>query len=69
MEDCFLEIRAGYYSFFPEEMDDDSRPRLNFTSFQVNGSEVIPSDQGILKQPLWKTDEINLSYSQNIFST
>jgi signal transduction histidine kinase/ligand-binding sensor domain-containing protein len=58
----------GYYSFFPEEMEDDSRPRLNFTSFQVNGNEVIPSGGGILKQQLWKTNEINLSYNQNIFS-
>jgi signal transduction histidine kinase/ligand-binding sensor domain-containing protein len=64
----FFGDQGGYYSFFPEEMDDDSRPLLNFTSLQVNGSEVFPSDQSILKQPLWKTDEINLSYSQNIFS-
>jgi signal transduction histidine kinase/ligand-binding sensor domain-containing protein len=58
----------GYYSFFPEEMDDNSKPSLNFTSFQVNGNEVFPSENGILKQPLWKTQEINLSYKQNIFS-
>jgi signal transduction histidine kinase/ligand-binding sensor domain-containing protein len=58
----------GYYSFFPEELEDDSKPRLNFTSFQVNGSEVFPSENGILKQPLWKTNEIHLSHKQNNFS-
>ncbi len=58
----------GYYSFSPEELDDNSKPRLNFISFQVNGTEAIPSDNGILKQPLWKTQEIHLSYKQNIFS-
>jgi len=64
----FFGDSAGYYSFFPEELEDNSIPRLNFTSFQVNGTEVFPSDNGILKQPLWKTNEIHLNYRQNIFS-
>ena len=40
----------GYYSFFPEDLRESSQPLLNFSSFKLNGKEVIPHEGGILKK-------------------
>jgi signal transduction histidine kinase/ligand-binding sensor domain-containing protein len=58
----------GYYSFFPDELTVNSQPELNFTSFKLNGREVVPEEGGTLQVPLRLTNEIQLSYNQNTFS-
>jgi signal transduction histidine kinase/ligand-binding sensor domain-containing protein len=63
----FFGDSRGYYSFYPGELKDNSTPQLNFTGLKLNGKEVLPGTD-ILKTPLWKSDEIRLSYSQNSFS-
>ncbi len=64
----YLTSPNGYYSFYPEELKEDPLPNLNFTSYRLNGTEVIPSAGGILTSPIWKTNEIRLAYNQNSFS-
>jgi signal transduction histidine kinase/ligand-binding sensor domain-containing protein len=64
----FFGDSKGYYSFLPDELKDNGGPGLNFTSFKLNGSEVIPAAGGILTKPLWRTNEIGLNYNQNSFS-
>jgi len=58
----------GYYSFHPDDLKVNTQSNLNINSFKLNGNEVIPSTNGVLKEPIWKTSEIRLSYNQNIFS-
>ncbi len=64
----FFGDEQGYYTFFPEDLNNEPKPILNFTSLKLNGTEVEPANNGILKYAIWKTDEISLSYNQNIFS-
>ena len=64
----FFGDALGYYSFFPDDLKDNTQPLLNFTSFKLNGNEVFPSGDGVLKEPLWKAKEIRLPYNQNSFS-
>ena len=68
MESYFLADDRGYYSFFPDDVKDDARIRLIFTRLTLNGSEVVPTEGGILKWPVWQTKEIRLSYNQNNIS-
>lgn len=58
----------GYYSFFPDDLKDSSRTILNFTSFKLNGKEIIPAAGGILNKAVWRTDEIRLAFNENSFS-
>jgi signal transduction histidine kinase/ligand-binding sensor domain-containing protein len=64
----FFGDSRGYYSFFPEDLKGNNQPLLNFTSFRLNGKEVIPGEGGILKKAVWRTDEIRLSHDENNFS-
>jgi ligand-binding sensor domain-containing protein len=45
----FFGDALGYYSFFPDDLKDNTQPLLNFTSFKLNGNEVFPSRDGVLK--------------------
>ena len=58
----------GYYSFYPDELKDNNQLRLNFTSFKLNDKEVVPAAGGILKLPVWRTEEIRLAHNENSFS-
>ena len=58
----------GYYSFFPRDLKEKAAPNLNISSFKLNGKEVIPSEAGILKKPIWRTNEIRLAHNENSFS-
>ena len=60
--------QKGYYSFFPGDLKARSTSYLNISSFKLNGKEVIPSETGILKKPIWQTDEIRLAHNENSFS-
>jgi signal transduction histidine kinase/ligand-binding sensor domain-containing protein len=64
----FFGDEQGYYTFFPADLNNETKPLLNFTGFKLNGTEIAPAQNGVLKHPIWQTGEINLSYNQNIFS-
>jgi signal transduction histidine kinase/ligand-binding sensor domain-containing protein len=58
----------GYYSFYPDDLNENSQPLLNFTSFKLKGKELLPTQGGILQNPLRLTKEIRLPFDQNSFS-
>src|SRR5579863_4682324 len=58
----------GYYSFFPDDLKDNSQPLLNFTRFILNGEEIFPVESGILQKAVWMTNEIRLAHNENNFS-
>ena len=65
----FIGGHNGYYMFNPEEINVSSpAPVLNFAQLNIGGKEILPSVDGILKDPIWKTDIINLAFNQNSFS-
>jgi signal transduction histidine kinase/ligand-binding sensor domain-containing protein len=65
----FLGGTKGYYSFNPDELQDErTAPIINFTSFKIRSEEVVAGPGSPLKQPIWKTNEVRLNYSQNTFS-
>jgi signal transduction histidine kinase/ligand-binding sensor domain-containing protein len=64
----FFGDTQGYYSFFPGDLKDTTKPFLNLTSFKLNGTEVRPGPESLLKSPIWLTPELDLSFSQNTFS-
>jgi len=64
----FFGDSRGYYSFIPDDLKENTQPRLNFTSFKLNGKDVLPAKEGILKEPVWNTKEIRLPFNQNSFS-
>jgi signal transduction histidine kinase/ligand-binding sensor domain-containing protein len=65
----FIGGHNGYYMFNPEEINVSSpAPVLNFTQLSIGGKEIFPGEDGILKNPIWKTEVIDLPYNQNSFS-
>jgi signal transduction histidine kinase len=41
---------------------------LNFSQLIIGSKEIFPGDDGILSDPIWKTEKIKLAYNQNSFS-
>jgi signal transduction histidine kinase/ligand-binding sensor domain-containing protein len=65
----FLGSMKGYYSFYPDELNDSrTPPLLQFTNFRVFNKEIIAGENEALTNPVWQTENIKLSYSQNTFS-
>jgi len=65
----FLGELRGYYSFYPDQLKDTSiAPQLTFSSFRLREKEINAETDGILTTPLWKTEEIQLTHDQNVFS-
>ncbi|HZZ74818.1 MAG TPA: ATP-binding protein, partial [Puia sp.] len=59
----------GFYAFFPDEMNDISKPlQLNITGFFLNNQQVFSGNESILSKPVEETDVITLKYDQNNFS-
>ena len=60
---------GGYYSFHPDQLKDTSiAPQLTFSSFKLGERDIKAEPDGILTTPLWKTEEIQLTHDQNVFS-
>ena len=60
---------AGYYSFYPKDIEiKSSPPEITFTSFSLGKEEVKAGPNSLLATEIWKTKAINLTYNQNIFS-
>ena len=65
----FFGERGGYYSFYPDQLKDTTiAPQLVLSGFKLGESEIKMEPNGILTAPLWKTEEINLTHNQNVFS-
>jgi ligand-binding sensor domain-containing protein/signal transduction histidine kinase len=67
--ELFFGDQRGYYSCFPDELRDSKLPPLvNLSAFKIRDKEIKPSRNGVLKAPVWETDQIELKYNQNVFS-
>jgi len=65
----YLGSNKGYYSFKPDELKDERRPPiLSFSSFKIGNQVVLAEDGTVLTEPIWKTSNIKLNYSQNTIS-
>ena len=65
----FIGGTNGYYMFKPEEINvSNPAPVLNFSQLTVGGKEIYPGDDGILSDPIWITEKIQLAYNQNSFT-
>ena len=65
----FIGGTNGYYMFKPEEINvSNPAPLLNFSQLIIGSKEIFPGDDGILSNPIWKTEKIKLPYNQNSFS-
>ncbi|MGZ8558118.1 MAG: two-component regulator propeller domain-containing protein [Chitinophagaceae bacterium] len=65
----FLGSDSGYYSFYPDEMNE---PRtgllLHLNTFSIGNKEIYTGKGSTLSPPLWKMENIRLRYNQNTFS-
>jgi signal transduction histidine kinase/ligand-binding sensor domain-containing protein len=66
--ELFIGDADGYYTFFPEELNVTQNPKISFTEFKLNNTDVLPSQGGPLTKPLWDAKEIRLAYNQNSFT-
>ncbi len=65
----FLGSMKGYYSFYPDELNDSrTAPLLQFTNFKIFNKEIFAGEDEALTIPVWQTENIKLSYDQNTFS-
>ncbi len=65
----FFGERGGYYSFYPDQLKDTTiAPQLVLSGFKLGESEIKIEPNGILTAPLWKTEDIQLTHDQNVFS-
>lgn len=65
----FLGHYDGYFSFYPDRIQDSIiPPKLFFSSFKLSDKEINSPVDGILNAPLFKATEIRLNYDQNVFS-
>jgi signal transduction histidine kinase/ligand-binding sensor domain-containing protein len=65
----FLGSMKGYYSFYPDELNDSrTPPLLQFTNFKIFNKEIVAGEDEALIAPVWQTENIKLSHSQNTFS-
>jgi signal transduction histidine kinase/ligand-binding sensor domain-containing protein len=65
----FLGSMKGYYSFYPDELNDSrTPPLLQFTNFKIFNKEIFAGEGEVLTSPVWQTENIKLSYFQNTFS-
>ncbi len=59
----------GYYAFYPQQLKGNgTAPQLLITEFRVGDLPVIPGKGSPLNLPVSETDEIKLTYNQNVFS-
>lgn len=65
----FIGGSKGYYMFKPEDINvSNPAPVLNFSQFTIGSKEIFPGVDGILTDPIWKTEKIQLAHDQNTFS-
>ncbi len=74
----FLKTSDGYFIFggsngitlfHPDEINHKSAPpKVFLTDFKIYNKSVVPSENSILKKPIYETEEIILEYDQNNIS-
>ena len=59
----------GFYSFFPKEMTETSKPlQIQITGLLIDNQPVLAGSKTALLHPIEETENITLSYNQNNFS-
>lgn len=59
----------GFNIFSPNNLKTNNyKPRVILTDFQIFNQSVPVTKNGILKQPIWATDTIELSHEENVIS-
>ncbi|MEJ7914315.1 MAG: two-component regulator propeller domain-containing protein, partial [Chitinophagaceae bacterium] len=67
--DIFFGNQSGYYVFQPEQFTVNTRPpQILLTEFRIDDKLVAAGNNSPLRQPLWNTNDIRLTYNQNNFS-
>ncbi len=65
----FMGSSSGMNYFYPDGIKlSSSNPPLVITDFQIFNLSVYPGENSVLKSSILFTDEVELSYSQNVFS-
>ena len=65
----YFGYQSGYYAFFPDDLARGMRaPEIIISDFRVDNQSIVPSLDGILKEPISATTKIRLNYNQNLFS-
>jgi signal transduction histidine kinase/ligand-binding sensor domain-containing protein len=65
----FIGSSKGYYSFYPDELNDIRiPPLLQFTNFKIFNTEIIAGEDEILTAPIWQTEKLVINHDQNTFS-
>jgi signal transduction histidine kinase/ligand-binding sensor domain-containing protein len=67
-DELFFGDAMGYYHFLPLQANKNKTPEVLISDFRIEDNLVKPGKTSPLRQPLMKTEEIILSYNQNIFS-
>jgi signal transduction histidine kinase len=61
----------GFLSFYPDKIAVSKTPNppgLAITSFRLLGKRILPGEESLLKNPIWKTTCLRLAHNQNIFA-
>ena len=65
----FFADTAGFYSFNPRQMQALTlKPEIQLAELRISNQLVEENGSEFLKEPLWKTSQIDLTYRQNVFS-
>jgi len=58
--------RGGYTVFDPSAFfDNEKRSKMILTGLRVSNEEIVPSPDGILTEPIFRSQHISLSHAQN----
>ncbi|MBI9072213.1 MAG: SpoIIE family protein phosphatase [Melioribacteraceae bacterium] len=59
----------GFNSFFPSDIKQNKQiPKVIITDFLISNKSVVPGDKSVLSKSIFYTDEIELTYEDDMFS-
>ncbi len=65
----YMVADGGFHVFNPAELDESPTILpIVFNELKVNNREIFPTTSSILKEPIFKTKELSLSFAENDFS-
>lgn len=64
----FLGADSGYYSFYPDEINESRTAPLLHLILNIGNKEIHTGLGSVLSPPLWETENVSLHYNQNTFS-
>lgn len=59
----------GLTAFYPDQVTDDPyQPPVILTEFRLFNEPILPGPKTLLSNPIWETEDLTLSYDQNIIT-